>query len=111
MPLFHEVEQPARRCDEDIDTILQRLHLRALADATVYHGVTEARELAVGFEALADLGGKLACGCENQRPNRPMYEIGDDHLVHGDILFHGIARGEEQSPRRWRASECCSLLQ
>ena len=41
------------------------------ADAAVDDGVTQAGELAVGLEALADLRGQLARRGEDQRPNRP----------------------------------------
>ena len=86
-PLVHQVEQPAGRGDEDVDAILQSLHLRALADATVNHGVSQARELAVGLEALADLCGQFAGWCEDQRPNRPAIGHADRNRDADRLIF------------------------
>ena len=58
--MLHEVEKPAGSGDDDVDATLQRILLRALADAAEDHGVTEAEVSAVGGEARADLAGELA---------------------------------------------------
>ena len=75
--LLHQVEQPAGRGDEDVDAVLQRPHLRPLADAAVDDGVSQAGEPAVGGEALADLGRQLARRREDQRPDRPTIGRGE----------------------------------
>ena len=54
--LLHQVEQPAGRGDEDIDAVLQRPHLRTLADAAVDDGVSQAGELAVGRRSSRQFG-------------------------------------------------------
>ena len=58
--LAGEVEQAARRGDEDVDAVLQRLLLRVLADAAEDHRRAQRQVRAVGREALADLRGELA---------------------------------------------------
>src|SRR3569623_2105600 len=58
--LVREVEQAARRGDEDVDAALELLLLRMLADAAEDHGRPQRQVRAVGREALADLGGALA---------------------------------------------------
>ncbi len=62
--LLLEIEQPSGRGDEDVDAAVQRLNLAVLADAAEDDGVREAQVLAVMVEALADLRGELARGCE-----------------------------------------------
>ena len=73
--LAHQVEQAARRGDQDVDAARQRLHLLALADAAEDHGVAELEKVAVGGEAVADLRGQLARRGQHQdaaglRPGR-----------------------------------------
>ena len=65
--LLHQVLEPARRGDQDVDALLQRPHLRTLPDAAVDDRVAETGEFAVGAKAGADLGGQLARRCEHQR--------------------------------------------
>jgi hypothetical protein len=55
--LLHQVEQPARRRDENLDATLQVADLRPLADAAEDDGMSQARMPAVGSKALADLRG------------------------------------------------------
>ena len=59
-PLLQEIDQPARGGDEDVDSLLDGAHLRALADAAEDHGVAERRVAPVASEALGDLRGELA---------------------------------------------------
>ena len=53
-----------------VSAYLLSSHLLTLPNAAVNDRVTQAGELAVGLEALADLGGQLARGREDQRANR-----------------------------------------
>ena len=66
-PLLEEVDEATRRRDEDIDALLDRADLRALADAAEDHGVAERRVTAVAREALGDLRRELTRGREDER--------------------------------------------
>ena len=59
-PLLDEVEQPARRGDENVDAALQRIYLRALRHAAEDDGDGEPQPRAVGAKALRDLARELA---------------------------------------------------
>jgi len=65
--LVHQVDQAARRGDKNIDAGLERVDLGVLADATEDHGMAQRQVLAVGGEALADLGGEFARGRKDER--------------------------------------------
>ena len=64
--LLHQVQQAARRGDEDIDAVLQRSHLRALIHAAEDADMPQAGVPAVGGEAGADLRGELASRAKHQ---------------------------------------------
>ena len=59
-PLLHEIEQAARRGDEDVGLLAERDLLPVLAHAAVDDGVAKALVAAVGGDALGDLRGELA---------------------------------------------------
>ena len=69
MALPHEVEEPARCGDEDVEAAGKGCDLRPLVDAAVDDGMTECQVAAVGAKALVDLDGELAGGCEHQGPH------------------------------------------
>ncbi len=58
--LLHQVEQPARRRDEDVHAARERRALRPLADAAEDHGVVDAEAPSEAREGLADLARQLA---------------------------------------------------
>ena len=60
--LVEQVDQSARRGDDDVDALLDRADLRALADAAEDHRVTQRRVTAVAREALGDLRRELTSG-------------------------------------------------
>ena len=64
--LADEVEQAARRGDEDLDAAPERLDLRALGHAAVDHGRADVGALAQGGDALVDLHRQLAGGRQHQ---------------------------------------------
>ncbi len=66
--LIEQVEQPARRRDQDVDAARQCLDLRHLPDAAEHDGLAQARMAAIGGEAGADLGRELAGRGEDQDP-------------------------------------------
>ena len=55
-----QVEQTARRRDQDVDAALQRLDLAAVAQATDDGAEAKAEAVAIGLEAARDLDGELA---------------------------------------------------
>ena len=65
--LVHQVDQPARRGDENIDAVLERPRLRILAHAAVNDRLPQRGVLAVGAETFADLAGQLAGRREDER--------------------------------------------
>ena len=60
------VEQTARRRHQDVDAALQRLDLRADADAAEDQRGFQRQEMAVGAHAFLDLGGQFARRCQHQ---------------------------------------------
>ena len=73
-PLAHEVEQAARRGDENVDAAAQGVDLRLLADAAEDHGLAQMQMLAVGAELVADLDREFAGRRQDQgaRAARPV---------------------------------------
>ena len=67
-PLPQQVKQAARRGDEQVDALLERLDLGPLADAAEDDRVADAREAGVVAAAGVNLDGQLARGGENQSP-------------------------------------------
>ena len=63
-----QVEQPARRGDQDVDAAVQGLDLPAEAQAADHHAELQPEAAAVGVEAAADLDGELARRRQHQRP-------------------------------------------
>ena len=62
------VDQAARSGHQDIDAGGHGAHLATILHAAEHHGDTDAEMLAIGLEALADLGGEFAGGGQNQNP-------------------------------------------
>ncbi len=71
-PLAGVVQQPSRRGHQDIDALAQLLDLRVDLDAAEDHRRAQREVAAVGLHALADLGGQLAGGGEDQRAHRAL---------------------------------------
>ncbi len=71
MPLLHQVEQPSGGGDEQMHAAIERLDLWMLADAAVDDGVPEREMAAVGADAVADLSGEFAGGCEHEGSRVP----------------------------------------
>ena len=69
-PLPDEVEQAARRRDEDLDAGAQRLDLRFHRDAAVDDRGAQRHRPAVGPDALVDLHRELAGGDEDEGADR-----------------------------------------
>ncbi len=63
---LHEIEQPARRGDKDIDAVEQRADLRAHRHAADRQRGPDAQVAAVGAEAVEDLAGQFARRAEHQ---------------------------------------------
>ena len=64
--LVDQVEKTTGAGDEDIDAAAHGIDLWSLADAAVNEGVLDFDVLAVGFEALADLGGEFTGWSEHE---------------------------------------------
>jgi hypothetical protein len=65
--LFGEIEQAARRRDQDVAAVAQLVDLRLLGHAAEDHQRAQVEVLAVVLHALLHLGGELARGREHQR--------------------------------------------
>src|SRR4029078_7665333 len=70
--LIHQVEQPAWRRNQDVDSPRKRVDLGLLADAAINHGVAEARVAAIKAKTLRDLRSQLARGSEHERADGTM---------------------------------------
>ena len=66
MSLVHQVQQSARRCDQDMHALTQSTHLAVLVDAAVNERVPDFQMLAVGLETVADLDRQFSRRCEDQ---------------------------------------------
>ena len=75
------VDQPARRSDQDIDALLQRIHLLLIVDAAVNGEEPEAGELAEPLGFMEYLVGKFAGGRNDERLRRTRA------VLHG-VLHH-----------------------
>jgi hypothetical protein len=67
MALLHQVEQAARRGDQDVDAAIERLDLAAEAQPADHHAEAQAEATPVGVERTGDLDGKLARRRQHQR--------------------------------------------
>ena len=80
----HQVEQPAGGRDENVHAVLELADLRLFVDAAEDHRVPKIEVLAVGRDALADLGGKLSGGRHDQHAHaRVVAGLGVDVLERG----------------------------
>ena len=70
--LFEEVEQPARRGHDHIDSPVKILPLPAVAHAAVNHGGAQVGELAEVTEGFLHLHSQLAGGLEDEATQRSM---------------------------------------
>ena len=68
--LLGQIDQPARRSDQDVDTLGQRLDLRLDAHATEDHQRSQRQVCTQRGNRLAHLGGQFAGRCQDQ-PARP----------------------------------------
>ena len=83
MLLLDEVEQAARRGDEDVDALFHGVDLRVLVDAAKDDGMAQAEMAAIGPEAGVDLNRELARRREDQGARAAM--VGAD-AVFGETL-------------------------
>ena len=94
--LLGQVEQPARRADDDVDALLQGLDLRLVGPAAVDGGhgqlaVADREVLRRGGEVAVDLQAQLAGRHDDQRAG----DAGErSRLVGGDALQQRHAEGE-----------------
>merc|ERR1719474_591620 len=90
--LFHEVQQPARRCHQNVTAPLQLTSLVEDAGATICHHTLHHRPLGELSCLVVDLNSQLPCGSHN-------YALGSRSRI--SILFdEAVEDGQE---------ECCSL--
>src|SRR4029077_19804854 len=71
MALRVEVEETSRRGDQNVDALLERLHLLALPYAAEDYGGAEVKFAAIGAESLVDLQRKLARRSKNEGMRTP----------------------------------------
>ena len=83
--LAHQVDQPARSGDEDLDALAQGDRLGPLADAAIDHRMPLAGKTAVRPEALADLDGQF--------PGRGEHENADGAGERCEARGEGRGRG------------------
>ena len=112
--LADEVEQPARRRDEDLDAGAQRLDLRVDRDAAVDDGRAQRDRPAVGPDALVDLHRELAGRDEDQDADRvagrrearvrvAAQAVEDGQDEGGGLAGAGLGGGEDVAALRGRA--------
>ena len=92
-PLPHQVVQPARAGDEDLNALFDGLHLRSLAHTAKDDGGAQLLVLAVGGKALPDLERQLPGGGEDQCPDgtRLAGLGGIEAVQHGQRESSGLA--------------------
>jgi len=71
IPLVHEIKKPSRSRYQDIDTLLECLHLAVLIDTTKDNRVFQFRISTIISKTLSNLDSELSCRCQNQAPNHP----------------------------------------
>ena len=92
-PLPHQVHEAARRRHDDVEPRRDRLGLRVLADAAEDHGAPQPAAAAIGREALADLGGELTGGREDEHPRSAPGRQGRPGLV---ALKQGVQQRQRE---------------
>ncbi len=65
---LEQVDEPAGRADDGVDTLAERPDLRLHRHAAVHGGDADAAELAQRGQDVLDLVGELACRREHERP-------------------------------------------
>ena len=63
----HQIEQTARRGDDDLDTRSQRVDLRVFADSSIHRRAAKASMPAVIADVLFNLQHELACRSDDER--------------------------------------------
>jgi hypothetical protein len=103
--LLDEVDEAARRGDDDVDAAAQLVDLRAGVDAAQQHRGARAHIAAVGADILLDLQGQFARGGQHQRQRRVagvLGALGDvfDHRQHEGRRLAGarLGRGQHVAP-------------
>ena len=66
-PLRHEIQQPARRRDEDVYAALECFHLVMLGDTAEDNGMLEMSMSAIGSETFTDLDRQFPGGSQDER--------------------------------------------
>ena len=67
--LLEVVDDAARRADQHVDAVLQRLALFFVIDAPKYHSDPQSRVFTQDLRVVEYLYGELARGCEDQGPD------------------------------------------
>ena len=100
--LLAEIEQAARRGDDDVRPARERVHLRLLADAAEHDRAAQLEVTPVGAEAVADLDGELARRREHKhvRPSAAMIgslrkPLQDGQREGGGLAGAGLRQAEE----------------
>ena len=76
MALLHQIEEPARRGDNNVDTPAQVLDLTVLRNAAEDDRMAQGQMLAVGTDFIADLDCQLAGWRQNKRTWVPILAAG-----------------------------------
>src|SRR5205823_1904201 len=102
--LAPQIEQPAGRRYDDIDTAAERSHLRVLVYASVDHGMPQSSMPAVGGETDADLARQLACRRKDQGPHLAVAILSGRGLL-AETLQDGQREGGGLAGAGLRAAE------
>ena len=102
---LHEVGEPARGGDEDVDALVERLDLRLVGQAAGDELVAQAGDVDEGLERVAHLHGELAGRHEDERARAlalragAVGEPGDHRQAEGEGLARaGAATAEDVAP-------------
>ena len=82
MPLVHQIHQPSRRGDQNVNALAQRLHLRILPHAAVNDGVFQMQMLAIDLESRGGLIGEFA----GRRQHQTSHDRSPGRFCRGELM-------------------------
>ena len=106
VPLGHQIEETARRRDDDVDVASERVHLGPLANAAEHSDARDIEVTAVGAKAVRDLDGELARRCQHESARaaaarttwRARQTIEDGQRERGRLTGPGLRAAEHVAP-------------
>ncbi len=102
MRALHLIEQPARRRDDDVDTLPQDLILPSITGAAKYYDSAQIGKAAIVAHGGFDLRGQLACRFEHQRAQLAALAQTREHRQRerGSFSGAGLSRADQIAARQ-----------